>query len=89
MNPEINLAEFIRDVPDFPKPGINFKDITPLLGNGPVFREAIHRFAEHYRDQRIDGIVAAEARGFIFAAPVACELNIGFVPVRKPGQAAI
>lgn len=86
MNEAIDLTHYIRNIPDFPKPGINFKDITPLLGNGPAFRESIHRFAERYREERIDMIVAAEARGFIFAAPVACELNVGFVPIRKPGK---
>lgn len=82
----IDLKSHIRDIPDFPKPGILFRDITPLLGNPRAFRETIRRFAEHYRDAKIDAVVAAEARGFIFAAPLALELNAGFVPVRKPGK---
>lgn len=82
----VDLTQHIRDIPDFPKPGIVFKDITPLLNNGPAFRESIRRFADQYRDTQIDCIIAAEARGFIFAAPLACELGIGFVPVRKPGK---
>ncbi len=82
----INLADYIRDVPDFPKPGINFKDITPLLGDASAFKACIARMAEEFRDQKIDVITAAEARGFIFAAPLALELGIGFVPIRKPGK---
>ncbi len=82
----IELSEYIRDVPDFPKPGIVFKDITPLLSHPDAFRFAIQRMADHYRDVKIDLIVAAEARGFIFAAPLALELGIGFVPIRKPGK---
>ena len=82
----IDLNEFIRDIPDFPKPGINFKDITPLLGNIDAFRESIRQLADHYRDQKIDVITAAEARGFLFTTPLALELNVGVVPIRKPGK---
>lgn len=82
----MNLTQFIRAVPDFPKPGILFRDITPLLGNPQAFGEAIRQLAEHYRGQKIDVVAAAEARGFIFAAPLALELGVGFVPVRKPGK---
>lgn len=82
----LDLKKFIRDIPDFPKPGILFRDITPLLGSPPAFREAIRRLADHYRGAGISAVVAAEARGFIFAAPLAVELNAGFVPVRKPGK---
>ena len=82
----IELADFIRDVPDFPKPGIVFKDITPLLADPGAFRCAIEQMADHYRNTEIDLIVAAEARGFIFAAPLAMELGVGFVPIRKPGK---
>jgi len=82
----VNLMDYIRDVPDFPKPGILFRDITPLLGNPAAFRQAIMQMADHYRDAGIDVVAAAEARGFIFAAPLALELNAGFVPVRKPGK---
>jgi adenine phosphoribosyltransferase len=84
--PQLDLKRFIRDIPDFPKPGILFRDITPLLSAPRAFREAIHRFADHYRDAGVEVVVAAEARGFIFAAPLAIELNAGFVPVRKPGK---
>ena len=82
----INLREFIRDIPDFPKPGIMFRDITPLLASPEAFSESVRRMAEHFRDSNVDIIVAAEARGFIFAAPLAVELGAGFVPIRKPGK---
>ena len=82
----MNLADYIRAIPDFPKPGILFRDITPLLATPPAFREAINQLASHYRGTPIDAVAAAEARGFIFAAPLALELNASFVPVRKPGK---
>jgi adenine phosphoribosyltransferase len=81
-----DLKQYIRDIPDFPKPGILFRDITPLLATPHAFREAIRQIADQYRDQKVESIVAAEARGFIFAAPLAIELGAGFVPVRKPGK---
>lgn len=81
-----DLTQHIRDIPDFPKPGIVFKDITPLLANPDAFKEVIHRFADHYRDAGITAVCAAEARGFIFAAPLAMELNASFIPIRKPGK---
>jgi adenine phosphoribosyltransferase len=84
--PDLDLKKFIRDIPDFPKPGILFRDITPLLGNPEAFRETIARMADPFRGERIDSLVAAEARGFIFAAPLALELGAAFVPVRKPGK---
>lgn len=83
---ELNLKDYIRDIPDFPKPGILFRDITPLLASAEAFRETIRRMCEPFRDRGIDVIVGAEARGFIFAAPMALELGVGFVPVRKPGK---
>jgi adenine phosphoribosyltransferase len=82
----IDLKEYIRDIPDFPKPGILFRDITPLLAAPVAFAATISRLADHYRDRGVDAIVAAEARGFIFAAPLALELKASFVPVRKPGK---
>ncbi|MBM4004553.1 MAG: adenine phosphoribosyltransferase [Planctomycetes bacterium] len=82
----IELRDYVRAIPDFPKAGILFRDITPLLADASAFRESIRRMAEPFRDQRIDTLVAAEARGFIFAAPLAMELNAGFVPIRKPGK---
>jgi adenine phosphoribosyltransferase len=83
---DLNLNSYIRVVPDFPKKGILFRDITPLLGNAVAFRETIHRMADVFHGQNVDSIIAAEARGFIFAAPLALELEASFVPVRKPGK---
>ncbi len=82
----MDLAPYIRDIPDWPKPGILFKDITPLLGNPDAFRQAIDQLADHYRDRLPDAIAAAEARGFLFAAPLALELRRPLVPLRKPGK---
>ena len=82
----VNLEDYIRSIPDFPTLGILFRDITPLLRSMEAFREAIRRMCEPYRDQQVDVIASAEARGFIFAAPMALELGAGFVPVRKPGK---
>jgi adenine phosphoribosyltransferase len=83
---EIDLKQFIRDIPDFPKPGILFRDITPLLAHPQALRETVRQMAAPFRDQKVNAVVAAEARGFIFAAPMAIELGAGFVPVRKPGK---
>ena len=80
----MDFRSFIRDVPDFPKAGILFRDITPLLGNGPAFRACITQMCERlspYKPQIISGI---ESRGFIFGATMAVEMGIGFVPIRKP-----
>ncbi|HYT91650.1 MAG TPA: adenine phosphoribosyltransferase [Gemmataceae bacterium] len=82
----MDLASYIRDVPDFPKPGILFKDITPLLAEPPAFREAIQRMCDHYRGQAVDAVAAAEARGFLFAAPMALVMSKPLVPLRKPGK---
>lgn len=84
--PQLDLNDFIRDVPDFPKPGIMFKDITPLLANAQAFNAAIDAYVERYADKQIDAVVAAESRGFIFGAPLALRLGAAFVPVRKPGK---
>ena len=81
-----DLKRYIRSIPDFPKPGIMFRDITTLLAEPVAFREVIDRFATHFLDHGVTAIVAAEARGFIFAAPLALQLNAKFVPVRKPGK---
>ena len=78
------LARLIRDVPDYPQPGVVFKDITPLLADAAGFAATIAALAEGH--DRIDKVVGIEARGFIFAAPVACRLGVGFVPVRKLGK---
>ena len=80
------FAAHIRDVPNFPKKGILFKDITTLLQNGPAFRRAIDELGELVRDVSVDVIVGMESRGFIFAAPLAYVLGVGFVPVRKLGR---
>lgn len=85
-NTSINLADFIRDIQDFPKPGIVFKDITPLLSNHEAFEACIDRFEEEFKDKNIEVIAAAEARGFLFAAPLALRLGVGMVPIRKPGK---
>lgn len=82
----IELSDYIRDIPDFPKPGILFKDITPLLASHAAFQAAIEKLVAHYREKPVDVVVAAESRGFIFAAPLALELGVGFVPIRKPGK---
>jgi len=78
-----NLADHIRNIPDFPIPGIQFKDITTLLRHGDALHQAIDVFVERYRDQHIDAVVAIESRGFIFGAPLAYALGIGLVPVGK------
>jgi adenine phosphoribosyltransferase len=79
-------SELIRDVPDFPKPGIVFKDITPLLANGPGFAAAIEAMAQVWRQTPVDAVLGIESRGFILGAPLALALGCGFVPVRKPGK---
>lgn len=80
------LKSFIRDVPDFPQPGILFRDITPLLENGAALRASVEWLAHRYRDARIDQVVGIESRGFIFGTPLAYLLGTGFVPVRKLGK---
>ncbi len=82
----LNLKDHIRNVADFPKPGIMFRDITPLLNHPPAFRETIRLFADYFKNHGVTKIMAAEARGFIFATPLALELDAGFIPVRKPGK---
>jgi len=80
------LRAKIREVPDFPKPGILFYDITTLLKDPAAYRESIQLMLEPYRGQRVDLVVGMESRGFIFSAPMAIELDAGFVPVRKLGK---
>ncbi|WP_425061196.1 Adenine phosphoribosyltransferase [Sporomusa carbonis] len=82
----MNLREKIRNIPDFPQQGIQFKDITTLLKDGKAFRLAIDMLAEHYQKQHIDVVLGPEARGFAIGAPVAYVLGAGFVPIRKPGK---
>jgi len=81
----IQLRDYIRDIPDFPKPGIIFKDITPLLADGAAFCASISALAEHV-PQDIDAIVGIESRGFLFGAGLAQQGCVGLVPVRKPGK---
>jgi adenine phosphoribosyltransferase len=80
------LRQLVREIPDYPQPGILFRDITPLLADPAGLAEAVDAMAEPLLGQSIDVIAAAEARGFIFAAPLALRLNAGFVPIRKPGK---
>jgi adenine phosphoribosyltransferase len=81
-----DLAAHIRTIPDFPKPGIEFKDITPLLLDGEALSQAVDQLADWARPLDVDLVVAAEARGFILGAAIARELGTGFVPARKPGR---
>jgi len=82
----MDISRLVRPVPDFPKPGILFRDITPLLADPAGFAEAIQRLAEPWREESLDVIAAVEARGFLFAGPLAMELGLGVIPVRKPGK---
>jgi adenine phosphoribosyltransferase len=82
----MDLKAYVRDIPDFPKPGILFKDITPLLASPGAFRHAVNLLSERFRGRAVDAIAAAEARGFLFAAPLALELHKPLVPLRKPGK---
>jgi adenine phosphoribosyltransferase len=82
----MDLRDKIRDIPDFPKPGIVFKDVTPLLADGAALAEAVDRMSNPVAEARPDLIVAIESRGFIFGAGVAMRLGVGMVPVRKPGK---
>ena len=79
-------SDLIRDVPDFPKPDIVFKDITPVLADAGGFAEAMTELAEPWRGTALDAVIGVESRGFILGAALARELDIGFVPVRKPGK---
>jgi adenine phosphoribosyltransferase len=80
------LKARIRNIPDFPRPGILFRDITPLLADAAAFNETINTICSRYEGRTIDKVVAIESRGFVFAAPVACRLGAGLVPLRKPGK---
>ena len=83
---KVNPADFIRAIPDFPKPGIIFRDITPLLSNAEALRATIGHFVDRYQDKGITQVVGMEARGFIFGTALAHALGVGFVPLRKPGK---
>lgn len=82
----VDLKRYIRDVPDFPVPGILFRDITPLLADPTALRTAVSEMAGPWKGRGVDLVAAMEARGFMFAAPMAVELEAGFVPIRKPGK---
>jgi adenine phosphoribosyltransferase len=82
----MDLKAYIRDVPNFPKPGVLFKDIMPLLAHPPAFAFAVNALCAHYATTQVDVIAAAEARGFLFAAPMAIQMKKPLVPMRKPGK---
>ncbi len=82
----MDLKKYIRNIPDFPQKGILFRDITPLLADGEAFKFAVKELANHFKDKGIQKVAGVEARGFIIGAPVAAELGVGFVPIRKPGK---
>ena len=82
----LDFARYIRNVPDFPKKGIGFKDITTLLKEPAVFNQAVDAIAENFTNKKVDKIVGIESRGFIFGGALAYKWNIGFVPLRKPGK---
>ncbi len=82
----MNLKDYIKNVPNFPEQGIQFKDITPLIGDGKAFQYATKLFCDYAKEVKADVIVGPDARGFIFGTPVATQLGLGFVPVRKPGK---
>ncbi len=82
----MNLEKYIANVSDFPKEGIQFKDITPLMQDGEAFKYTVSKFVEYAKEVGAEVIVGPEARGFIFGCPAASDLGIGFVPVRKPGK---
>lgn len=83
--PAINLLDYIREIPDFPKPGVRFRDVTPLLANGDAFGAAVSQMG-CFISSDVDAIVGIESRGFIFGAALAVQMDLGFVPVRKPGK---
>lgn len=82
----MNLRHYVRDIPDYPKKGITFFDITPILSNPDALEHAVDQLAELFKDCGATKIVAAEARGFVFGAPLAIKLGMGFIPIRKPGK---
>jgi len=83
---KLRAEGLVRDVPDFPKPGILFKDITPIVQNYAALKEVVDCLADWARERQVDSVVGIEARGFIFGAPVALALGVGFVPLRKLGK---
>jgi adenine phosphoribosyltransferase len=83
---ELDLRAFVRDVPDFPRPGILFRDVTPLLADAAALREAVHQLAEPFREAGVERVLGVESRGFLLGAPVALELGAGLAIARKPGK---
>ncbi|MGM0436192.1 MAG: adenine phosphoribosyltransferase [Bacillota bacterium] len=82
----MRLKDYVTNVPDFPKEGIQFKDITPLIADGQALRYAVKKLSNYARDKEVDIVVGPDARGFIFGTPIAVDLGVGFIPVRKPGK---
>lgn len=82
----VDLKALIREIPDFPKPGIGFKDITTVLKDARAFRETVQQMAAPFRDDGVEAVVGVESRGFVFGAPIAYELGCGFILIRKPGK---
>ena len=82
----MNLKNYVKSIENFPKEGIIFRDITPLMQDGKAYKETINRLVEFAKEKEVDVVVGPEARGFLFGCPVATELEVGFVPVRKPGK---
>ena len=82
----MDLKPFIREIPDFPQPGVLFRDITPLLQDSAAFKWVVDRFTEEFRDADVNAIVSIESRGFLFGSPLAYNLGVPLVPVRKPGK---
>ncbi|HVB13397.1 MAG TPA: adenine phosphoribosyltransferase [Candidatus Dormibacteraeota bacterium] len=85
-DPGVDLRTYIRDIPDYPTPGILFRDITPLLGDGPAFRSACARLTDRFRAADVGAVASIESRGFTFGAVIAFQLGVGVVPVRKAGR---
>ena len=83
---QLDLKQKIRNIPDFPKKGVVFRDITTLVGDVEAFKYSVDRMVEYWRGEKIDAILGAEARGFIFGGVMAYKLGVGFIPVRKPGK---
>ena len=82
----MNLKDYVASIPDYPKPGVIFRDISPLMADGTAYREAPKQIVDYAKEKAIDMVVGPEARGFIVGCPVAFELGVGFAPVRKPGK---
>ena len=82
----MDLKQKIQTIPDFPEPGIHFRDITTLLSDAEALNETIERFAEHYKNEKIDVVVGVESRGFIIGTPLAIRMGLGFIPIRKAGK---